>query len=71
MRIRMRSEINELITICVSSIIKAPILVSLTTEAKLIHVTSTATKHANKGFLSWLGDFFPHLGLKDGFGLDG
>jgi hypothetical protein len=26
-------------------------------------VTSTATKHANKSFLSRLGDFFPHFSL--------
>jgi hypothetical protein len=32
-------------------------------EAKLIQVTSTATKHANKSFLSWLGGFFPHFSL--------
>jgi hypothetical protein len=33
------------------------------TEAKLTQVTSTATKHANKSFLSWLEVFFPHLSL--------
>jgi hypothetical protein len=32
-------------------------------ETKLIQVTSTATKHANKSFLSWLRGFFPHLSL--------
>jgi hypothetical protein len=32
-------------------------------EAELIQVTSTATKHANKRFLSWLGGFFPHFSL--------
>jgi hypothetical protein len=26
-------------------------------------VTSTATKHAHKSFLSWLGGFFPHFSL--------
>jgi hypothetical protein len=26
-------------------------------------VTSTATKYANKSFLSWLGGFFPYLSL--------
>jgi hypothetical protein len=39
------------------------LLYSLTTEAKLIQVPSTATKHANKSFLSWLGGFFPYLSL--------
>jgi hypothetical protein len=39
------------------------LLNSLATEAKLIQVTSTATKHANKSFLSRLGDFFPHFSL--------
>jgi hypothetical protein len=34
------------------------------TEAKLTQVTSTAIKHANKGFLSWLENFFPHLSLR-------
>jgi hypothetical protein len=36
-------------------------------------VTSTAIKHTNKRFLSWLGDSFlaSLLGLNDGFGLDG
>jgi hypothetical protein len=72
-RVRMRQKINELITIWVSSIIKAHLLNSLVTRAKLIQVTSTATKHAHKSFLFRLGGFFPHLslGLKDGFGLDG
>jgi hypothetical protein len=32
-------------------------------EAKLIQVTSTATKYANKSFLCRLGDFFPHFSL--------
>jgi hypothetical protein len=32
-------------------------------KAELIQVTSTATKHANKSFLSWLGGFFPYLSL--------
>jgi hypothetical protein len=59
----MRWKINELITICISSIIKVPLLNSLETEAKLIQVTSTATKHANKSFMSWLGGFLPHFSL--------
>jgi hypothetical protein len=33
------------------------------TEAKLIQVTSTATKYTNKRFLSQLSDFFPHCSL--------
>jgi hypothetical protein len=57
MRIRMRREINKLITVWVS-IIHNTLLNSLTPEAKLIQVTSTATKHANKSFLSQLGGFF-------------
>jgi hypothetical protein len=40
-----------------------PLINSLTPEAKLIQVTSTATKHANKSFLSQLGVFFPHFSL--------
>jgi hypothetical protein len=32
-------------------------------EAKLIHVTSTVTKHPNKNFLSSFGDFFLHISL--------
>jgi hypothetical protein len=32
-------------------------------EAKLNQVTSTATKYANKSFLSRVGDFFPHFSL--------
>jgi hypothetical protein len=59
----MRRKINKVITIRVSSIIKMPLLYSLATEAELIQVTSTATKHANKSFLSWLGHFFPYLSL--------
>jgi hypothetical protein len=55
-------EINELITIWVSSILKAPLLNSLASEAKLMQVTSTAIKHANKSFLSRLGPF-PHFSL--------
>jgi hypothetical protein len=58
-----RQKINKLITIRDSSIIKASLLYSLVTEAELIQVTSTATKHANKSFLSWLGGFFPYLSL--------
>jgi hypothetical protein len=59
----MRQKINKLITIRVSSIIKAPVLNSPAMEVELIHVTSTTTKHANKSFLSWLGVFFPYLSL--------
>jgi hypothetical protein len=62
-RMRTRQEINELITIWVSSIIKVSLLNSLTPEAKLIQLTSTARKHANKTFLSQLGGFFPHFSL--------
>jgi hypothetical protein len=58
-----RQKINKLITIRVSSIIKAHLLYSLVTEAELIQVTSTAIKHENKTFLSWLGGFFPYLSL--------
>jgi hypothetical protein len=36
-------------------------------EAKLIQVTSMATKHANKSFLSQLMNFFPHFS----FGVEG
>jgi hypothetical protein len=36
---------------------------SLTPEGKLIQVTSTATKYANKSFLSWLWGFFPYFSL--------
>jgi hypothetical protein len=63
MIISMRWKIKELIMIWVSSIIKAPLLHSLATEAELIQVTSMATKHTNKSFLSWLGCFFPYLSL--------
>jgi hypothetical protein len=62
-RIRMRREINELIMIWVSRIIKAPLLDSLATEAKFIQVTSTATKRTNKSFLSQIGGLFPHFSL--------
>jgi hypothetical protein len=58
MRIRMGWKINELITIWVSSILNTPPLNSLPSEVKLIYVTSTATKHANKSFLSRLEGFF-------------
>jgi hypothetical protein len=40
-----------------------PLLNSVATEAKLIQVNSTATKHVNKGFLSQLGGFFPYFSL--------
>jgi hypothetical protein len=39
------------------------LLNSLTSEAKLIQVTNTTTKHANKSFLSRLGGFFLHFSL--------
>jgi hypothetical protein len=63
MRIRTRRKINKLITIWVSSIFNTPPLNSLPPEAKLIQVTSTATKHANKSFLSQLGGFLPCFSL--------
>jgi hypothetical protein len=59
----MRQKISKLITIRVSSIIKVPLLDSLVTGAKLIHVTSTATKHSNKSFLSWLGGIFSYFSI--------
>jgi ribosomal protein L20 len=62
-RIRARQKIKELITIWVSIILKLPLLNSLATEAKLIQVTSMATKHANESFFSRLGDFFLHISL--------
>jgi hypothetical protein len=40
-----------------------PPLNSLPPEVKLIQVTSTATKHANKSFLAQLGGFFPCFSL--------
>jgi hypothetical protein len=40
------------------------LLYSLATEAELIQVTSTATKYANKCFISWLGGFLPYLSLQ-------
>jgi hypothetical protein len=61
--IRTRWKIKELITIWVSSILKASLLNSLMLEAKLIQVTNMAIKHANKSFLSQLGSFFPHFSL--------
>jgi hypothetical protein len=63
MRIRTRQEINKLITIWVSGILNTPPLNFLTSEAKLIHVTSTATKHAHKSFLSRLGGLSLHTSL--------
>jgi hypothetical protein len=59
----MRQKINKLITIWVSSIIKAPLLDFLMMEAELIQVTSTATKYVNKSLLSWFRGFFPYLSL--------
>jgi hypothetical protein len=41
-----------------------PLLNSLAMEAKLIQVTSMATKNANKSFHSQLGGFFPHFSLE-------
>jgi hypothetical protein len=41
-----------------------PLLNSLATEAKLIQVTSTAIKHANKSFISRLGGFSLHFSLR-------
>jgi hypothetical protein len=63
MRIRTRRKIKELIMICVSSILITPPLNSLPLEAKFIQVTSTATKHAHKSFLSRLEGFFPCFSL--------
>jgi hypothetical protein len=62
-RVRTRQKIKEVITIWVSSIVKATLLNSLVTEAKLIQVTYIAMKHANKSSLSRLGGFFPHFSL--------
>jgi hypothetical protein len=63
-RERVRRKIRKHITIWVSGIIKTSPLNPLTPEAKLIQVTHTATKHANKGFLSRLGGFFSHFSLR-------
>jgi hypothetical protein len=63
-RERARWKIRKLIMIWVSGIIKASPLNPLAPEAKLIQVTRTATKHANKGFLSQLRGFFPHFSLR-------
>jgi hypothetical protein len=63
MRIRTRRKINKLITIWVSSILNVPPLYYLPPEAKLIQVTSAATKHAHKSFLSRLGGFLPCFSL--------
>jgi hypothetical protein len=63
-RERARQKIRKLIITRVSGIIKAPPLNHLAPEAKLIQVTHTDTKHANKGFLSRLGGFFPHFSLR-------
>jgi hypothetical protein len=62
-KIRTRQKIKEPITICVCSILIAPLLNSLVMEAKLIQVTSTVTKHTHKCFLSRLGGFFAHFSL--------
>jgi hypothetical protein len=62
-RIRLRQNIKELIMIWVSSILNTHPLNSLLSEAKLIQVTSTATKHANKNFLFQLGSFFTYFSL--------
>ncbi len=66
-RVEMRWKIKELITIRVSSILKMPLLNSLTTEAKLIQVTRTATKYANVNFLTWIWSIFLH----NSFGVEG
>jgi hypothetical protein len=63
MRVQARRNIKELIMIWVSSILNTPPLNSRTPEAKLIEVTSTETKHANKRFLSQLAGFFPYFFL--------
>jgi hypothetical protein len=63
-RERERQKIKKLITIWVSGIIKALPLNPLAPEAKLIQVTATTTKHANKSLLSWLVGFFPHFSLR-------
>jgi hypothetical protein len=62
-RVRTRRKIKELITIWVSSILRAPPLKSLTPDLKLIQVINTAIKHANKNFLSRLGGFSLHFSL--------
>jgi hypothetical protein len=61
-RIRLMRNIKELIMIWVSSILNTS-LNSLLLKAKLIQVTSMATKHANKSFLPRLGGFFPYFSL--------
>jgi hypothetical protein len=61
-RVRTRRKIKKkLIMIWVSSMLKASLLNSLVTEAKHIQVISTATKYANKSFLSQLEGFFLHI----------
>jgi hypothetical protein len=62
-KVRMRRRLKELIAIWVSSILKMSPLNSLTLKAKPIEVTGTGTKHANKSFLSWLGEFSLHFSL--------
>jgi hypothetical protein len=62
-RIRTRWKIKKLITIRVSNILRAPLLNSVAPKAKLIQVTRTTTKHANKSFLSRLGGFFSHFSI--------
>jgi hypothetical protein len=68
-RERAMRKIRKLIMIWVSGIIKAHPPNLLTSEAKLIQVTRTATKYANEGFHSWLGGFFPHFSLRVEVGL--
>jgi hypothetical protein len=63
MRIRLRRNIKELTTIWVSIILNTPPLNSLTPKAKVIQVTSMATKHANESYISQLGGFFPYFFL--------
>jgi hypothetical protein len=62
-RMITRRKINELMTIWVSSILNTPPLNSLPPEAKLIQVTSTTTKHANKSLHSRLRGFLPCFSL--------
>jgi hypothetical protein len=65
MRIRTRRKIDKLIMIWVYGILNTPPLNSLSPEAKLIQVIGTATKHANKSFISRLRGFLPCFSLWD------
>jgi hypothetical protein len=55
----VRQKINELILICVSSIVHMALLHFLTPKAKLISVTRMDTKHANVNTIKirhgWVG----------------